>query len=109
MVRVAKTHPKTDFVCKHFYVDDGLISVSSDNEAINLVKKTQAALLENGKLRLHKTASNGKHALNAFPSDDLAKDLKDVNLTKDCLPQQKSLGLIWDINMDIFTFRNSSE
>ena len=64
----------TDFVCKNFYVDDGLISAASDNEAINLMKKTQAALLENGKLRLHKIASNSKHILNAFRSDDLAKE-----------------------------------
>ena len=99
----------TDFVCKNFYVDDGLISVASDNEAINLMKKTQVSLLENGKLRLHKIASNSKHVLNAFPSNDLAEDLKDVNLTKDCLPQQRSFGLIWDINMDVFTFRNSLE
>lgn len=32
------------FVERHFYVDDGLISLSSEAEAINLLQRTQASL-----------------------------------------------------------------
>lgn len=44
-----------------------------------------------------------------FPADDLAKDLKDLDIGKDDLPDQKSLGLSWDINADVFNFKLSSD
>lgn len=44
-----------------------------------------------------------------FPADDLAKDLKDLDIGKDDLPVQRSLGLSWDINADVFTFKISSD
>ncbi|XP_069139288.1 uncharacterized protein [Argopecten irradians] len=39
----------------------------------------------------------------------LAKEVKDLDLCKDDLPTQTSLGLFWDVNTDSFTFRVSSE
>lgn len=54
-------------------------------------------------LRLHKVASNKEES--AFASDDLAKDLKDLDIGNDQLPVQRSLGLNWDLMSETFTFR----
>lgn len=43
--------------------------------------------------------------MSAFASDDLAKDLKDLDIGNDQLPVQRSLGLNWDLMSDTFTFR----
>ena len=96
-----------DFVNHDFYVDDGLISVHNDEVATDLIRRTQAALFDGGKLRLHKVASNSRNVLASLPPDDLAKGLKDINLVKDLAPLQNSLGLIWDINTDTFMYKFS--
>lgn len=46
-----------DFLCRNFYVDDGLTSVPAISEAIELIEDSQA-LCASVKLRLHKFASN---------------------------------------------------
>lgn len=43
--------------------------------------------------------------MSAFARDDLAKDLKDLDIGKDQLPVQRSLGLNWDLISDTFIFR----
>lgn len=98
-----------DFVSRDFYVDDGLLSCPSEESAVDLMKRTRLALREGGQLRLHKISSNSKSVLLKFPVDDLAKDLKDLDIGKEDLPIQRSLGLSWDINSDAFVFKISSE
>lgn len=61
-----------DFLCRNFYVDDGLTSVFAISEAIELIEDSQA-LCASAKLRLHKFASNRKDVLEALPKDDRAK------------------------------------
>ena len=39
------------FVCRNFYVDDGLLSVDTVEEAVNLLSKTQKILKEEGNIR----------------------------------------------------------
>lgn len=41
------------FVSRNFYVDDGLMSFSDIPQAVDLIKRTQEALYEGGRLRLH--------------------------------------------------------
>jgi hypothetical protein len=65
-----------EFVNNNFYVDDGLISLPSASEAVTLMKKTQTILQENGHIHLHKIASNSVDVMEAFPRDDLEKNLK---------------------------------
>lgn len=67
---------------------DGLASQESDTEAISLVKRTQDVLQKEGKLRLHKIASNHKQVMEAFPSEDLAKGLE--HFPSEPLPVQQS-------------------
>ncbi|XP_048734152.2 uncharacterized protein LOC125650167 [Ostrea edulis] len=98
-----------DFVERNFYVDDGLVSVPTTDEAIELVKETQQVLKEQGNIRLHKIASNSVAVMNAFPTQDLEKSLTQVSIGSDALPTQQSLGLSWDLNSDTFTFNNQLE
>ena len=93
-----------DFLCRNFYVDDGLTSVPTISEAIELIEDSQA-LCASAKLRLHKFASNRKDVLEALPKDDCARDLKDLDLRYDALPVQRSLGTYWCIESDTLGFR----
>ena len=97
------------FVERNFYVDDGLTSLPTEENAVDLVKRTQQALWTNGNLRLHKIASNRVEVIKAFSLDDRAKDLKELDLGLDTLPLQRTLGLVWDLMSDTFTFRVSSK
>ncbi|VDI62278.1 Hypothetical predicted protein [Mytilus galloprovincialis] len=75
-----------DFVYNNFYVDDGLMSCPDVESAVDLMKRTQKALVDG----------------------DLSSDLKDLDLGSET-PVQRSLGLSWDISVDQFTFKVSSE
>ncbi|TWW78623.1 hypothetical protein D4764_11G0007440 [Takifugu flavidus] len=96
------------FVERQFYVDDGLTSVPTCKEAVNLLTRTKEMLAESN-LRLHKVASNKKEVMEAFSPEDLAKDLKDLELGVDPLPLQRSLGLSWNLEADCFTYLVSQE
>lgn len=52
---------------------------------------------------MYKIASNSKTVMNSFCADDLASEHKTLNIAED-LPLQHSLGLVWYINSNIFTF-----
>ncbi|XP_048580423.1 uncharacterized protein LOC116604791 [Nematostella vectensis] len=94
------------FVNRNFYVDDGLVSVSTPKEAVQLVTNTQAALATRN-LRLHKVVSNSVEVVQSFPAEDRAKDLKDLDLSHDDLPAQRSLGVYWELRSDSFAYRVS--
>ena len=88
-------------------MDDGLTSAPTVDSAVDLIKRTQLALQEYGNVKLHKIASNSKEAMQAFPAADLAKDLAFLDLSKDDLPMQRSLGFCWNLELDSFTFQVS--
>ena len=95
-----------DFVHRNFYVDDGLTSRPTENEAITLIRNAQA-MLATANLRLHKVVSNSVLVMEAFPAEDRAKNIKDLDLRRDVLPSQRSLGVHWNIEKDHFTFHVS--
>lgn len=92
------------FIDRDFYVDDDLKSLPSEEPAISLLKRTQDTLACSN-LRLHKIASNSSEVMRAFPSQDYANNLKDLELGTDTLPTQRSLGIIWELETDTFTFQ----
>ena len=92
------------FIRKDFYVDDGLKSVSTVPNAIQLTKASQA-ICSKACLRLHKIASNKKEVLEAFPVDDHSKEIKELNLAVDPLPVERALGVMWCAESDSFRFR----
>ncbi len=50
------------FIQRNFYVDDGLISVQTEAEAIQLIKESRE-LCFTGRLRLHKFVSNSERVM----------------------------------------------
>ena len=93
-----------EFLQQDFYVDDGLKSFATPEDAIDVISKTKA-MCSAASLRLHKFASNSKAVLEAMPADDRSKDLKDLDLRHDVLPVQRSLGTYWCIETDTIGFR----
>lgn len=93
-----------EFVMRNFYVDDGLTSAPIEEDAIDLLKRTQEMLAASN-LKLHKIASNSNKVMTAFAPEDLAKDLKNFNLGADPLPLQRSLGLIWNWRVTVSVSR----
>lgn len=91
------------FVEKDFYVDDALTSQPTRDKAVTLLKKTQHVLAQEGRIKLHKIASNDVDIMQQFDKDELEKSLKDLNLNDD-LPSQQGLGLTWNLNSDTFVF-----
>lgn len=104
-----KEYPSAaNFIKKNFYVDDGLISVESADEAIQLVKETQTVCAK-GKLHLHKFISNNREVLESIPDCERASGVHDVNLSHGELPVQTVLGVKWNVNSDTFCFSGSLE
>ena len=95
-----------EFVQRNFYVDDGLVSKPTAEEVVTLVRTTQTALAS-ADLRLHKVVSNSVSVMEAFPTEDLAKDIRSLDLCQDNLPAQRSLGIFWDLETDAFTYKVS--
>lgn len=56
-------------------------------------------------INLHKIASNSSNVMELFAS----KDLKDLDLGREPLPIQRSLGLCWNLESDSFIFKVSRE
>lgn len=96
------------FVLRNFYVDDGLISFSSSEDAIQVLKKAKEMLADSN-IRLHIIASNYIAVMEAFPPEERFKELKDLELGVDPLPLQRSLGLNWHLQTDSFSFLVSTE
>ena len=95
-----------EFVQRNFYVDDGLVSKPTAEEVVTLVRNTQAALAS-ANLRLHKVVSNSVTVMEAFPTEDLAKDIRSLDFHQDNLPAQRSLSVFWDLETDAFTYKVS--
>ena len=90
------------FVAEDFYVDDGLTSCQSLEEATELIQNTQA-MLKTANLRVHKIASNSLALMSKIPSQDRADNLKDLDFQEDPVPVQRTLGVSWNLLKDCFT------
>ena len=61
-----------DFIHRNFYVDDGLASRPTAEEAVELIASAQNALATSN-LKLHKVVSNSVNVMEAFPTEDRDK------------------------------------
>ncbi|KAJ8391740.1 hypothetical protein AAFF_G00086900 [Aldrovandia affinis] len=91
------------FVRKHFYVDDGLISVDSVNEAVQLITEARD-ICAKGKLHLHKFVSNSREVLDTIPESERATEMNDVDLNYSEPPMQSVLGVKWSVETDTFSY-----
>ncbi|KAL9952797.1 hypothetical protein ACROYT_G040105 [Oculina patagonica] len=93
-----------DTVFRNFYVDDCLKSVPSTEEAIRL-REDLSELLERGGFRLTKWSCNKKEVLETIPTSDIARSLVDLDLNADALPIERTLGIHWNMESDMLTFK----
>lgn len=77
-------------------------------EVVKRLKNTQNMLAQLN-LKLHKIASDDPKVVEAFPVAERAKDLKDLDLDLDDIPLQRSLGVLWNLENDCFTFQVATE
>ena len=94
----------SDFIQHDFYVDDGLTSLETEQEAIELINDSQK-ICANGGLHLHKFISNNRNVVEAISKSERASNVKDLNLALEKLPIERALGVQWCIEDDIFNFQ----
>lgn len=80
------------FIQQNFYVDDGLWSVASTSQAIQLVKAARE-LCSTGKLWLHKFTSNSKEVLATMPKEKCAEAAKDKDMALGELQMERELSV----------------
>lgn len=90
------------FVKRNFYVDDGLTSVKTKEEALRLALDTHK-LCEMGGFNLHKFVSNNEEVLAGIPSFLCATDVRSLDFCSDSI--SRTLGIAWCIRSDTLQFQ----
>ncbi|KAK3738374.1 hypothetical protein QZH41_005730 [Actinostola sp. cb2023] len=93
-----------DFIKEDFYVDDGLKSVSTVEDAVSLIKDTRT-LCSKGGFRLHKFTSNATEVIQSIPKQELADGMKNLDMDVETMPIERALGVQWCVESDTFQFR----
>ena len=89
-------------VCDHFYVDNWLVSYSSEGEAISNAKVMYDSLLKGG-FKLTQWAASSPSVRSSLP--DRAQANSNLNLDLDSVPVERTLGLQWDYSEDTFVLK----
>jgi hypothetical protein len=92
------------FLRNEFYVDDGLKSTPSVQEATTLVKNS-VEMCRKGGFRLHKFLSNERKVIESIEVENRATELKRLDLAHNTLPIERVLGVEWCVENDAFQFR----
>ncbi|KAK3724031.1 hypothetical protein QZH41_007681 [Actinostola sp. cb2023] len=93
-----------DFIKEDFYVDDGLKSVSTVEDAVSLIKDTRT-LCSKGGFRLHKFTSNTTEVIQSIPKQERADGMKNLDMDVETMPIERALGVQWCVESDTFQFR----
>ncbi len=93
-----------DVVHNNFYVDDCLVSVPTDSNAVLLYQRL-TEMCSRGGFNLTKWISNSRTVLNAIPEEDRDKKVKNLDLEHDNLPLERALGVLWCAESDVFKFK----
>ena len=107
--RVATDHKRTcseetfNFLTRNVYVDDGLTSVQTVQEASRLVEEARS-ICNKGQLRLHKFVSNERRVLEKVPSSERASSIENLDLDFESLPMERALGIKWCVESDELRF-----
>lgn len=98
-----EAHPSAaQFIMHDLYVDDGLTSVESAQQAKELIQGA-CEICEKGGLRLHKFVSNDCQVLESVPKSERAVDVI-LNLPSEQLLIERVLGVQWSVGLDCFKF-----
>ncbi|XP_038050892.1 uncharacterized protein LOC119724042 [Patiria miniata] len=95
-----------EIVKRNFYVDDCLVSVESEEKAVNLSDELRN-LLQRGGFKLTKWLSNKPSVLKSIPTEERSKQLKGLDLNLDALPVDRALGVSWDVERDCLGYKLS--
>ena len=93
-----------EFIHNNFYVDDGLKSTETEDQPIKLIAQARKLCAEGG-VQLHKFSSTSREVLSALPLDDQAEGVKELDLSCDDLPVERTLGFQWCVEPGTFQFR----
>lgn len=93
-----------DKVLHCFYVDDCLVSVASEEEAVSLYHDL-VSICAKGGFHLTKWISNRHDVLAAIPESHRAKGMKRLEMDRDSLPVERVIGVEWCIQSDTFKFK----
>ena len=93
-----------EVVKKCFYVDDCLVAVSQEQEAAHLIKSTTALCREGG-FHLTKWLSNSHEVLQTVPIEERAKDIRELSMENQNLPNERALGVYWFVESDSLGFK----
>ena len=97
-----------EFVQRNFYVDDGLISVDTEIEAVHLVKEA-IELCNSGRLHLHKFITNSKEVIATIPEGECALGATDLDMALGEPKIERALGIQWCVASDQFHFRTQAK
>lgn len=107
--RTAEDHKATasseavQTVLRNFYVDDCLKSVATEDDAVTLASDLRT-LCASGGFTLTKWMSHSRKMLMSIPEEHRASEAKDLDLSHDALPVERTLGIQWDTETDTFTY-----
>ncbi|KAJ8411417.1 hypothetical protein AAFF_G00162250 [Aldrovandia affinis] len=96
-------YPSASAFIEELYVDDGLTSVPSIEEAKKLIVEAQE-LCKRGGLRLHKFNSNEREVLDSVDPSERAVTTEPLNLSLNATPTERALGIQWSLEHDTFSF-----
>ncbi|XP_063711707.1 uncharacterized protein LOC134840010 [Symsagittifera roscoffensis] len=99
---IAEDEDVMNFIKRNFYVDDGLGSFDTVDDAIHIIASTRRAL-SNYNIRLHKLMSSHAEVLQAFAPTEVAQELQMNTLSDTNVP--RVLGVLWDVHSDCFRIR----
>jgi hypothetical protein len=90
-------------VMSNFYVDDCLTSTENVLEAKEL-SSSLIEMLANKGFKLTKWVSSHKEVVSSIPVELRSPNVSCIDLSCDNLPQDRALGISWDIQQDVFVF-----
>ena len=94
----------SESVTSNFYVDDWLKSTHTTAQAIELINDIRS-LLRQGGFNLTKFSSADRQVLKSIPAEHRGKQIENIDLDKQELPQDRALGVKWNTNTDSFYFK----
>ena len=88
-------------VLRSFYVDNLLKFVTSEQEAVSLIKE-MVNLMKAGGFRLTKFTSNNEYVMKTIPEIERAKSSQGASFDSDI--KERTLGIKWDVVKDSFSY-----
>ncbi|XP_069973539.1 uncharacterized protein [Penaeus vannamei] len=91
-------------IIQSFYADN-LLLAHDDKERLIKIIKDLIALCNAGGWRLNQWTANNKDVLKKIPESERDASVASLDLSKDDLPVERTLGVHWSMAEDCFTFK----